>query len=169
MATWILAIYFGNHVMTKTAFYQSLPKKRMGAGCLIFNKAGDLLLVKPNYKAGWEIPGGVVEDNESPRACCIREVKEELGIDIAVQKLLVVDYNSYPDSNEKTESLMFIFDGDIVSSDQVTLDTNDHDGFAFVPIDRLQDKLSGPLYRRVLLANQQKENGTTLYSENQSA
>ena len=63
--------------MTKpysNAYYESLPKKRMGAGCLFFNERNEVLLVKPTYKPGWEIPGGVVEDNESPKQCCQREV-----------------------------------------------------------------------------------------------
>ena len=87
--------------------YESLPKKRMGSGCLLFNDNGNVLLVKPSYRPGWERPGGVVERNESPKQCCQREVKEELGFDKLIERLLLVDYNgSVP---ERTESLMFVF------------------------------------------------------------
>ena len=31
----------------------------------------------------WEFPGGKIEKNESPNECIIREVREELGVDIS--------------------------------------------------------------------------------------
>jgi 8-oxo-dGTP diphosphatase len=45
---------------------------------LFRDAAGRVLLVKPTYKNGWEIPGGYVDAGESPRAAAAREVKEEL-------------------------------------------------------------------------------------------
>ncbi|WP_328478950.1 NUDIX hydrolase [Actinoplanes sp. NBC_00393] len=65
---------------------------RVAAGALFFDEAGNVLLVKPAYKAGWDIPGGYVEPGESPRAACIREVREELGITPDIGGLLVVDW-----------------------------------------------------------------------------
>ena len=99
------------------AFYESLPAKRMGAGCLFFNTDGQVMLVKPTYKPTWEIPGGAVERNESPKRCCQREVREELGLDRTIGDLLVVDYNS--ESSERTESLMFIFHGGVLFETEI--------------------------------------------------
>ena len=47
---------------------------RVAAGVLIRDDAGRVLLVKPTYKDGWEIPGGYVEKGESPHAAATREV-----------------------------------------------------------------------------------------------
>jgi 8-oxo-dGTP pyrophosphatase MutT (NUDIX family) len=94
-------------------FYESLPKKRMAAGCLFFDEKGRALLVKPTYKPVWEIPGGITELNESPLQCCRREVQEELGLARRIGDLLVVDY-SHP-AGARTESLMFIFSGGVLS------------------------------------------------------
>jgi len=107
--------------MTQMDSYQTylgnLPKKRMGSGCLLFDSSGRVLLVKPTYKPVWEIPGGVVELNESPKQCCQREIKEEIGLAVKIGDLLVVDYNSHEDI--KTESLMFIFNGGILTEEEI--------------------------------------------------
>ena len=52
-------------------------------GALIFDRAGRLLILKPTYKSGWTIPGGVMEaDGETPWDACRREVAEECGLHI---------------------------------------------------------------------------------------
>ena len=51
----------------------------VAAGALFRDAGGRVLLVKPHYKAGWEIPGGMVEPGETPSEACAREVTEELG------------------------------------------------------------------------------------------
>ena len=60
-----------------------LPAIPVSAGALIFDRAGRLLILKPTYKSGWTIPGGVMEsDGESPWEACRREVAEECGLHI---------------------------------------------------------------------------------------
>jgi 8-oxo-dGTP diphosphatase len=73
------------------------------AACVLLNKDGRLLVTKrPAGKplAGlWEFPGGKVEPNEAPEAALIRELREELAIDIATADLLPLTFAShaYPD------------------------------------------------------------------------
>ena len=44
-----------------------LPAIPASAGALVFDQAGRLLILKPTYKSGWSIPGGVMEaDGETP-------------------------------------------------------------------------------------------------------
>jgi len=100
------------------AFHQSLPKKRMSAGCLLFDHLNRILLVNPTYKEPWEIPGGIVEEHESPLQACVREIQEELGITIHPKRLLCVDYS--PTSDDRSESLSFIFDGGQLTPKQIT-------------------------------------------------
>lgn len=82
----------------------------MGVGALIFNEENELLIVKPSYKDHWSIPGGVVEENESPQTACIREVMEEVGIELKYVQFLCIDYTQ-ADGDRKDESLQFIFYG----------------------------------------------------------
>jgi 8-oxo-dGTP diphosphatase len=134
-------------------FLQSLPTKRMGAGLLLRDDRGWPLLVEPAYKADWEIPGGVVELDESPRECVVREVREELGIAVVPGRLLVVDYQHARE--HRTESLMFVFDGGVLderSLAAVTLPADELASHAFVEPSRLGALTSERLARRLLRA-----------------
>jgi len=96
-------------------YYRNLPKKRMGAGVILLNDSGQILIVKPSYKKYWSIPGGVVEKDESPMEAATREISEELGISIKVRKLLGIIY-TFP--NPKGENLQFIFYGGLLQKKQ---------------------------------------------------
>ncbi|WP_332522616.1 NUDIX domain-containing protein [Mycolicibacterium baixiangningiae] len=58
------------------------------------------------------MPGGAVEAGESPPAACARECREELGIDIAGGRLLVLDHQT--DEGNRGDSVMFVYDGGVV-------------------------------------------------------
>lgn len=45
----------------------------------------------------WEFPGGKVEEGESQEAALVREIKEELHLDIAVNGKVITVNHSYPD------------------------------------------------------------------------
>ncbi|MCA1712014.1 MAG: NUDIX hydrolase [Actinobacteria bacterium] len=87
----------------------------MGAGALFRDADGRVLLVEPTYKDTWELPGGAVEADESPRTACAREVEEELGLRIELGRLLCLEWQG-PEP-ERTESLMFVYDGGVLPAD----------------------------------------------------
>ena len=49
-----------------------------------------------DFKGGWEFPGGKVESGESSEAALVREIKEELDTEIAVEKYIHTIEYDYP-------------------------------------------------------------------------
>ena len=72
---------------------ERVPAIPVSAGALVFDRAGRLLILKPTYKSGWTIPGGVMEaDGETPWDACRREVREECGIEVRTGRLACMDF-----------------------------------------------------------------------------
>ena len=67
-----------------------MARPRVAAGVLFFDGEDRVLLVRPSYKSGWDIPGGHVEPDESPEETMRREVHEETGVRIAPGRLVGV-------------------------------------------------------------------------------
>src|SRR5215216_6397991 len=91
--------------------------KSISAGALFFDEQGRLLIVKPTYKDGWEIPGGVVERDESPLQGCLREIREEIGLQVTLGQLLTVDYKTR--RADLPDSLQFVFLGGVLTPAQI--------------------------------------------------
>ncbi|WP_030021407.1 NUDIX domain-containing protein [Streptomyces monomycini] len=89
------------------------PRKRVAADVLFRDTQGDFLLVRPTYKPGWDLPGGMAEANEAPEDAAVREVKEELGLTVTLLGLLVVDW--VPPHGPWDDQLAFIFDGGVLA------------------------------------------------------
>lgn len=125
--------------------------KRMGAGAIIVDDEGRVLLVNPTYKPEWEVPGGAVELDESPAQACRREIAEELGIDVTPGELLCVDYNRA--TGDYVESLMFLFRVATLTMEQVAsvrLATNEISEFRFCTLEEAKALLSPRVGQRIL-------------------
>ncbi|MDN3550750.1 (deoxy)nucleoside triphosphate pyrophosphohydrolase [Mucilaginibacter aquaedulcis] len=69
--------------------------------CAIIIDSQERVLVTQRSKSmslplKWEFPGGKVEPDETPEACLIREIKEELDIEIQIKKALLNNIHIYP-------------------------------------------------------------------------
>jgi len=147
-------------------YYQSLPGKRIGAGLICRDADGRVLLVQPTYKPTWEIPGGVVEAGESPAATVAREVREELGVELVVGRLLVVDW--LPIRPPKTEGLMMQFDGGVLDNSvtpRFRLPSDELRDWCFFSADDLDEVLPDYMARRTRLALELATIGRSAYLE----
>jgi ADP-ribose pyrophosphatase YjhB (NUDIX family) len=71
------------------------------ASAVVVDGTGRILLVKRTDNNLWTIPGGALDPGEDIATCCRREVKEESGLDVAIDSLVgvysnprhVVEYN----------------------------------------------------------------------------
>jgi mutator protein MutT len=76
-----------------------LPHKRIGVAA-IWNQTGQILIDR--RKVGgtmgglWEFPGGKIEPGETVEACIVREIQEELEIEITVGEHLISIEHTYP-------------------------------------------------------------------------
>lgn len=146
-------------------FYKNLPKKRMGVGVLFFNENDELLILKPTYKNYWSIPGGIIDKNESPQKAGIREVKEEIGLDLKNPRFLCIEY--IPDLG-KDENLQFIFYGGILDSTQIEnikINNEEISDYKFLKLEEAQKILSEKLKNRIPLCLDALKKKTAIYLE----
>jgi len=68
------------------------PLFQVFAAAIIFNAENKILLVKMTYQRihPWGLPGGSLEYSETPEVGVVREVHEETGLEVEVEKLLLV-------------------------------------------------------------------------------
>lgn len=69
------------------------PSFTVGAMCFIERPDGALLLVQHVYRRRWGVPGGLLERRERPAEAAVREVREEVGLDVVLlgEPAVVVD------------------------------------------------------------------------------
>lgn len=128
-----------------------LPTVPASAGALIFDHLGRLLILRPTYKPGWTIPGGVMEaDGETPWQACQREVSEECGIKVTSARLACVDFR--PPRPGRAGGIRFLFDcGELDDGilGAITLQSEELTEHRLVPIRDALGLLRKPIRRRV--------------------
>jgi 8-oxo-dGTP diphosphatase len=131
-----------------------VPRIPGSAGALIFDGHGRLLILKPNYKKGWTIPGGQIEaGGESPWDTCRRETREECGLEIACGRLACVDF--LRPKRDRPGGIRFLFDCGTFSDAQLSaikLQEGEIDEHRFAEQAAAGELLSGPVRRRVAAA-----------------
>lgn len=139
----------------------------VAAGVLLFDERDRFLLVDPTYKPGWEFPGGVVEPGEPPARAGMREVAEEIGLELdAVPRLLLVDWERPQPPGYG--GLRLLFDGGrlpAAEADRLLLPGAELRAWRFVTEEEAADLLPPVRYHRLRWALRARERGTVLNLE----
>ena len=127
-----------------------VPRIAASAGALLWDARGRLLVLSPTYKQRWTIPGGQIDEGESPWAACRRETLEECGLVVERGRLVAVDFLA-PRAN-RLGGLRYLFDCGRLSKRQaatIELDEEEVSEHRFVEVEEALTLLSKPLRRRV--------------------
>jgi len=138
---------------------------RGAAAALLLDDSQRVLVVKPTYKPGWGLPGGVIEALESPLAACVRELDEELGIAPVLESLVGVDW--IPARLGRDPSNVFVFGGRVPGELEADIrlppaELSDH---RFVEVPQLQDLLAAHVVRRLEICLRAYRDRRTAYLE----
>lgn len=143
-----------------------LPRKRLIAHALFTDPWDRVCLLETTFKADWELPGGIVNVGESPWDGAVREIDEELSVEVAVGRVLVVDwlapYLGWEDAVE------IIFDGGVLTEetmDAMVPDAREIRAIHWLAPDKAADKMAPFARGRLLAAIACRLGGGTQYLE----
>ena len=124
-------------ILLITGAYMDLVE--VSCGLILDNDKAFICRRKPEKSLGgyWEFPGGKVEAGETGEVCLARELKEELGMEVEVGELFMVNDHKYEHIYIRLRAYicqLLLFDGVL----------RDHDDFAWVPIKDLSQWQSAP-------------------------
>lgn len=134
-----------------------IPTVPASAGALVRGRHGRLLILKPTYKGGWTVPGGVIEIGASPWEACRRETGEECGLDVTTGRLVCVDF-LHPRPG-RPGGMRFLFDCGVFDDavlDTVVIQPAEIAESRVLPFETALPLLSGPVRRCVRAARESK-------------
>jgi 8-oxo-dGTP diphosphatase len=104
-----------------------------------------VLLVRASYLQGWTAPGGGIEHGELPVNAAVREVREELGVQLSAEKLqlaLVVEHYWH-----HRHDRVHLFEAQLSEPPTITLDNREIVDARFVTFAEAQTLYLGPHLR----------------------
>ncbi len=138
----------------------------MASGVVLFDPLDRILIVKPTYKDAWLIPGGIVEENESPKEAAIRETEEEIGLVLPDVRLVCVHFTK--PNPPRTESVQFVFSGGVLDEGEISrirLQEDEIEDCRFATEAEAVPLLTVNLDYRLPFCIAAARNGTTAYLE----
>ncbi|CAG9622465.1 NUDIX domain-containing protein [Sutcliffiella rhizosphaerae] len=119
--------------MAISAYYQQLRNKIgkdllliPSVAAIIRNGKNEILLQLPANETCWSLPAGAIEPGESPEEAIIREVWEEAGLRVKVEKLVGVfggkGFRYIYHNGDQVEYVVSVFDCSVLHGDLIPID-----------------------------------------------
>ncbi|MGW4853843.1 NUDIX hydrolase [Streptomyces sp. NPDC004288] len=132
----------------------------VGASVLITDERGRVLVQHVDYRDTCLLPGGAVDKGESPSHAATREMSEELGVSLTVERGLAVDWVSAdsfdaPPVMRFNGEILHVYDGGTWDAERIStirLPEHEIESVEFAEPSRLPDLMSARDARRALSA-----------------
>ena len=120
---------------------------------VVIKKDNTYLLVQENserVRGLWNLPQGTVDAGENLEDCAVREVKEETGLDVQLDKKIAVLNNTFKDTKELHVYQCSIAGGNLQIPEEEIMSAK---FFTIEEIETIKDKLVGPWVYDVILSS----------------
>ena len=140
----------GDREAASVTWFNALAAMQVASACVLRDVHHQVLLVEPVYKSTWELPGGALEAGESPLQACVREVAEELRLEVNPSRLLCVDHQTM--RRPRRDALRFHFDGGVLEDAtlaRIALAVDELAAWKLVPLEELDQFLKPTVANRL--------------------
>jgi len=140
-------------------------ERKFGLGvviCIFNRNSSKILLLKRNEEkrkrnnADWGNVGGKVELGEKLIDACIREAKEEIGIELNPVKLRLIEIKETPFLTEIHHALHFVYATIIEEKERIILN-DESEEYKWFDLDNLPDKMFDKKEDIIKIVNKEKE------------
>lgn len=128
------------------------------ASVIILRRGGGtgtaVLLVRRAFapsRGAWDVPGGFVERGETAEAAAMREAREELGVDVRLERFVGIFPDTYAFGGERQPSLNIYYVARLRRPNVSIRPADDVSGFRWFPLARLPRRLAFKNNRQALL------------------
>jgi 8-oxo-dGTP diphosphatase len=123
-------------------------RKATGSAVVITNERGEVLVLRRSCPPfDWVLPGGGAEAGESPIETALREVREETGLDIELDRMTGVYYQA---DHRAGEFIHFVFAAVVADDVPIRPDPGEAAEYGLFSLDHLPEPMSPSTRLRLL-------------------
>ena len=150
--------------------YNGNPAMPVDAVSVLQDPEERILIVKPNYKPGWALPGGCREEDEAPLDSLRREVKEEVSVHLEASQLKLAGVRYVAARNGRRAYVQLIFVGRLSAGqvEGIRLQQEELSDYAFVPKSELAAYAEAPRLQAIVAFLEAHDGNAAVYLENET-